>query len=429
MKEPRCRGDAAGDTTTLSCDGKDVGQTFERGVDFIAHRRAPEAEPDSPHSHVGRDSHRLQNGRQLDAAGVTRGSRGGRHPTQPCQDLGADAADEGYVQRVRQPVRGMTVEEDAVAELLLQALPEAVAQSAHATHRRKIPRKLAGRAEGDRQQGTLRARASAAFVAGTMDQRFDRRAAAHKQRADAFWRVNLVAGDRHKIDAEPVDISCDLPDGLRSVSVEQDLVLAGNAGAVLDRLDGSNLVVGMHDADKDRARCDRLADIVGINAACAINGQIRHACAEAFEKTARLDDGRMLDTGGDDVIAVITKREECALEGKIIRLAAAARKNDLIVVTAKRCRHLAARCLKRSFCRCGRPMPAGWIAVVTRKKRADCGHDRRIDGRARVVIEIDGLHDERTIPWPRSPWLWTRWPALPPAGRSRSIAPSHGATR
>jgi hypothetical protein len=30
---------------------------------------------------------------------------------------------------------------------------------------------------------------------------------------------------------------------------------------------------------------------------------------------------------------------------------------------------------------------------VTLEKRAHCGHDRRIDRRARVVIEIDGLHD------------------------------------
>jgi hypothetical protein len=69
-----------------------------------------------------------------------------------------------YIECVRQAVRGMTVEEHAVAELPLQTLPEAVAQSAHAIHRREIAYKLAGFAKADRQQGTLRARASAAFV-------------------------------------------------------------------------------------------------------------------------------------------------------------------------------------------------------------------------------------------------------------------------
>src|SRR5262245_34654969 len=229
----------------------------------------------------------------------------------------------------------MAVENHGAAEWPPQPLPKARAQSAHAIHGRKVAGKLASLAEGDRQQGALRARASAAFVSGAMDQRLDRQPAAHEQRADAFWRVNLVAGDRQKIDAELVDASCDLADRLRSVGVEQGPALAGNAGALRDRLDGSDLVIGMHDAHEDRARRDRLAEIVGIKAACAVNGQIRHTCAEAFEKTARLNNCRMLDPRGDDVIALVAKREECALKRKIICFAAAAGENDLIVVAAK----------------------------------------------------------------------------------------------
>src|SRR5262245_29005096 len=136
MKEPRCRGDAMtlGVTMlrygvaasarshtkisliqTLSCDGKDVAQTFERGIDFIARCRAPKAEPDRPHSHVGRDAHRLQNRRQLDASGMTRRSRGGRHAIEPRQYLAAGAAHKGDVEGVRQPVRGMAVENHGAA--------------------------------------------------------------------------------------------------------------------------------------------------------------------------------------------------------------------------------------------------------------------------------------------------------------------------
>src|SRR5215472_10900952 len=98
MKEPRCRGDASelarshtkiSLIQTLSCDGKDVAQTFERGIDFIARCRAPKAEPDRSHSRVGRDAHRLQNRRQLDASGMTRRSRGGRHAIEPRQYLAA----------------------------------------------------------------------------------------------------------------------------------------------------------------------------------------------------------------------------------------------------------------------------------------------------------------------------------------------------
>src|SRR5262249_56517820 len=100
--------------------------------------------------------------------------------------------------------------------------------------------------------------------------------------------------------------------------MEQNAALAGNAHAVLDRLDGSDLVVGMHDADENRARRDRFAQIVGVKAACAVNGQVRYTCAEAFEKTAWFDDCRMLDPRADDVIALVAKREECALKRKIV---------------------------------------------------------------------------------------------------------------
>jgi hypothetical protein len=73
-----------------------------------------------------------------------------------------------------------------------------------------------------------------------------------------------VAGDRQKIDAELVDASSDLPDKLGSVGVH-DAVLAGHSRAILDRLDGADLVVGMRDADKDRVRRDRSAKIAEVD--------------------------------------------------------------------------------------------------------------------------------------------------------------------
>ena len=151
--------------------------------------------------------------------------------------------------------------------------------------------------------------------------------------------------------------------------MKQDAVLVGDAGAILDRLDGADLVVGVHDADEDRARRDRPAQIVGVDPARAVNGQIGHPRAQAFEKPARLDDRRMLDPRGDDVIALVAKGEEHALEGKVVGLAATARENDLVVLAAEQRRHLAARRLEGSLCRSRRPMPARRIAVMILKKR------------------------------------------------------------
>ena len=123
-----------------------------------------------------------------------------------------------------------------------------------------------------------------------------------------------------------------------------------NAGAVADRLDGPDFIVGMHNADEDCARRDRLAKVARVNAARAVDRQVRYPRAQPFEKPARLDDRRVLDSGGDDVIALVAQGEKYAFEGQVIGLTAAARKNDFIIVTTKQCCYLAAGGLDRSFC-------------------------------------------------------------------------------
>ena len=72
-----------------------------------------------------------------------------------------------------------------------------------------------------------------------------------------------MAGNRQKIDAELIYVGRNLADGLGGIGVKQDAVLMGDSGAILDRLDRADLVVGMHDADEDRARRDRFAKVVG----------------------------------------------------------------------------------------------------------------------------------------------------------------------
>jgi len=119
----------------------------------------------------------------------------------------------------------------------------------------------------------------------------------------------------------------------------------------------------------------------------------RHAGA-IVEKPARFNDRWMLDLRGDDMIALVAKREEHALEGKVICLATTARENDLVVAATEQSGHLAARRLEGAPCHGRRPMPARWIAVMILKKWAHHRGDRGIDGRACVVVEINRAHGQ-----------------------------------
>src|SRR6266540_4174886 len=96
---------------------------------------------------------------------------------------------------------GMSVENHAMPKLLLQSLPEMVAQCTHPIRRRK----LAGLAKTNRKQRALGAGPPATLVSGPVHDRFEANAAVHEQGADTLGRIDLVPSDRQEIDAKIVD--------------------------------------------------------------------------------------------------------------------------------------------------------------------------------------------------------------------------------
>src|SRR5437868_5306448 len=100
-----------------------------------------------------------------------------------------------------------------------------------------------------------------------------------------------------------------------------------NSGTIFDWLYGANFVIGEHDADKNRVRRNRALKIVRVDSAGAVNRQVSHLCPQAFEESARFDNGRVLDPGCDYMIAPVTQRKKHALEGKVVRLAPTTREN------------------------------------------------------------------------------------------------------
>jgi len=195
-------------------------------------------------------------------------------------------------------------------------------------------------------------------MASAVNQRFECYATADKQGADALGCVKFVAGDCQKIDPEFIDACWNLANGLRGVGVKQNIVVVCDPGAIFDRLDGADLIVGVHDADKDRAGCNGSAEIVRVKSTCAIDRQIGHVGTKVLKESARLDNRRVLDLGRDDVVTLVAVSKKHALKSKVICLAAAARKNNLVILaTEERC-YLTARRLNGRRRRTCSPMSA-----------------------------------------------------------------------
>ena len=74
----------------------------------------------------------------------------------------------------------------------------------------------------------------------------------------------------------------------------------------------------MHDADKDGARRDRAAKIVGIDQARFVNGEIGDLRAQPLQKSARLDNCLMLNLGCDDALTLFAEREKMPLRARLL---------------------------------------------------------------------------------------------------------------
>jgi hypothetical protein len=110
-----------------------------------------------------------------------------------------------------------------------------------------------------------------------------------------------VPGDRDQIDAQFVDIHTQFSERLGRVGMHQSAALLRKLRNLPDGLQSPDLVIRVHDADDSCAALQRLLDLIGINQALAVDGNLRHFAAQAFQESAWLERCRVLDGAGNDV--------------------------------------------------------------------------------------------------------------------------------
>ena len=109
---------------------------------------------------------------------------------------------------------------------------------------------------------------------------------------------------------------------------------ARDAGDVFDGLDGADLVIGVHDGHQRGLRADLRFNICWLDLPEPVYRQPADGCTSALQVQARLRDGRMLDLGGNDVYLLRVMAFSDALDGHVVRFAAAAGEDHLLRLTA-----------------------------------------------------------------------------------------------
>ena len=139
------------------------------------------------------------------------------------------AAGETDVEGVRQPPRGVAVQDDPIAQPRLQSAPQTVSQIAQAFPAGVGLGEVAGCPEAGGEEGALGAGPPAVLVAAAVHEGGQRHPAPDEQGADALGGVQLVSGQAEQIDAELAHPHRNLAGRLGRVGVEEHAVPARDA--------------------------------------------------------------------------------------------------------------------------------------------------------------------------------------------------------
>ncbi len=140
-----------------------------------------------------------------------------------------------------------------------------------------------------------------------------------------------------------------------------------------------------------RAVGDCCTKLVEIDEPLRIDAEPRDAAAFLLEAFERVEDGLVLGCGRDDVIAAIAPCAHDPLDGEVVRLAGAAREDDLGRIRADQSGDLRPRNID-GFLRLPaiRMLPARRVAEFLVEVRKHCLEHPRIDGGRGVEVEVDG---------------------------------------
>ena len=211
---------------------------------------------------------------------------------------------------------------------------------------------------------------------------------AHVDCADTLWSVQFVSGDREQVAAETFYFDWHLPCRLYRVGVKINVGFGGDLANLLDGLQDAGFVVRHHDGDELGVRAQGAADVVGINQAAAIHGDVGDFASHRFQMLAGVQHRMMLDGRTDYVVSGTGQ----ARDGEVIALGAAAGEDDFRGPAPEQRRHRFACALD---CR-PRLLPVmvdgRRVAEVLREVRPHGLENLGQHWGGGVVVEIDSAH-------------------------------------
>ena len=214
------------------------------------------------------------------------------------------------------------------------------------------------------------------------------------QHAHALGAVELVGGERQHVNILGLHVNVQVARRLHRVGVEQHALLPAHRADLRNGQNGADLVVGVHDGDKAGVLPDGVSHLLSGDGAGGTHVQQLHVEALFFQLLQGVQDGVMLEGGGDDVLPALPLADTGGGDKSlIVGLAAAGGKGDLTGLAAQTLRHGLAGGHQRLRRLLANGVQAGGVSVIG----FHIGQ-HRVDGRAahfgggRVIcIDLHGV--------------------------------------
>ena len=144
------------------------------------------------------------------------------------------------------------------------------------------------------------------------------------KRTHSLRRVQLVAGDREQIACDALYFDWHLPCRLHRVGMEIHIRFGGDLSNLLDGLQDAGFVVCHHDRDQLCVWAQGAADVVGIDQAATVDGNVGDFASHGLEMLAGVQHRMMFDGRTDYMVPGAGQ----ARDGQIVSLGAAAGEDD-----------------------------------------------------------------------------------------------------
>ena len=151
-----------------------------------------------------------------------------------------------------------------------------------------------------------------------------------------------MAGKAQKIYIPLLHINRHRPHRLHSIRMEQNACFTGNPADFSNRLQGTDFIIGSHNAHQHRIRPDSVFHIFNAHKSVFVHRQICYLIAQLLHVFTGMKHGMMLNRAGDDMLALLFQSLGSAADGPVIAFASAGCKINLTGFTVERSSHLLA---------------------------------------------------------------------------------------